>query len=241
MVPKVDSRCLRGLRFGPKFHRCWNQCFLYSTMLLAHGHPVHESLSPNEVAAELGQWHYKYFWNLSRNLNESRWLRVEICFLQSRPRWMKNLLMICLCVETLLSKCFSKLSLVWLEGSLIFCAQSSQPQGCVHSSFCRSWSNHSCCHFRSALRLVTPKSGLPWPCQEGETPLKRETLQQILPWKMGVLSWIFLEWTELDKWGAGIGAFGTRNNTKEEQSWQIWLGSACARLEKARERFWILP
>ena len=41
---------------------------------------------------------------------------------------------------------------------------------------------------------------------------------------------IFLESTELDKWGAGIGAFGTGNNTKEGQSWQLWLGSACARL-----------
>lgn len=116
---------------------------------------ISESLSPHEPTAELGQWHDKYFWNLFRNLNESGWLRVEICFLQSRPQLKKNLWIIWLCVEILLSKCFSKLSLVWFEGSLIAVPGHLSLRPCGHCSW--SWSGHSCCHFGSALRPVTCK------------------------------------------------------------------------------------
>lgn len=152
MLPKFDSQHVTEPDLGPILTDAVIDifCTLWRFLLKwkpSMGHPVYESLSPNEYTAKPRQGFHKYFWNLSRNLNESQWL-LGICFLQTCLSWLENLWIIWLCVETLLSKRVSKLSLTCFQGSF-----SLRP--CTRYSFCSSSCGRSLHHLGSALMPVT--------------------------------------------------------------------------------------
>lgn len=65
----------------------------------------------------------------------------------------ENLSMVCLCVETLLSRCFSKLSLIWLGRQLYFV---SAP-GIRKTAPLQIWEQSPCCNFRAPLEASHPE------------------------------------------------------------------------------------
>lgn len=185
MLPKSASRYVRELRFGLKHHWYWNQHFLDSMMPLAQEETryrvprILESPSPNEPTAELSQWHYKYFWNLSRNLNKSWWRRVDICFLQSiasaDEKFLNYWILCRLSRQSARVSCGLRAAWFWFP---VISAS-----GLTQLFLLQSFKGSLLLSFRSAVRQSPPERRLPWPCQEGVTHLKREA-QGRPPWKV---------------------------------------------------------
>lgn len=91
MLPKVDSQ--HESRIWAHFSLMLWEYFLYPLMHLDQEETTHRApciwVTANEYTAKPRQGCHRYFWNLSRNLNESQWL-LGICFLQSMPQLMKT-------------------------------------------------------------------------------------------------------------------------------------------------------